>query len=62
MRSLALALLDDDQGINLQAWKILRDILEDEGDTDIIEAVKIQDDRVYLPSDSGVPGIRPETD
>ena len=49
MRKLAIALLDDDDGINSDAWDILRLILIGEGHDDIIDAVKAQDGRFYLP-------------
>lgn len=51
MRELALALLDDDSGINEKAWFLLRKALNDEGNNaDIISAVKCQDGRYYLPT------------
>ena len=49
MRALALALLDDEYGINADAWELLEQALEADNDYDIIKAVKVQDGRWYLP-------------
>lgn len=52
IRQLAIALLDDDEGISLDAWELLADALEEEGNNDdLINAVAGCDDRVYLPSE-----------
>lgn len=52
MRELALALLDDDHGINATAWSMLRDLLIDDEQNDIIDAIKCQDNRVYIPENT----------
>jgi hypothetical protein len=49
LRNFALALLDDEQGINSEAWDTLRDLLYDDEQNDIVEAVQSQDGRFYLP-------------
>ena len=54
MRDLAIRLLDDAHGINRQAWKLLGDILEDEGHQDITDAVLPVGDRWRLPPDHGL--------
>jgi hypothetical protein len=51
LRKFAVVLLNDDQGINYPAWELLRAMLRKEGHTDIIDAVDMQDGRVYLPAD-----------
>ena len=53
IRDLALALLNDDHGINAGAWRLLREMLRATGVCgDIISAVKAQDDRYFLaPAD-----------
>ena len=50
MRELALALLNDEHGVNKVAWKILIDLLVKEKHKDILNAVKVQDERWYLPT------------
>ena len=47
-RNLALLLLDDEPGINRQAWKLLADLLEDNGDDDIVAAAQEKDGRYCL--------------
>lgn len=50
MRELAIALLDDEHGISTNAWKMLSAVLEEEGNNeDILNAVKAQDGRFFLP-------------
>lgn len=52
IRDLALVLLDDDDGISTPAWETLKQMLEDDPEVwneDIIEAIKVQDGRWYLP-------------
>lgn len=52
IRGLAIALLDDDHGISMKAWEILIQMLSlSQNHQDIINAVEIQDDRVYLSKD-----------
>lgn len=51
MRELALELLDDAYGITLRAWVILRDKLEEEGHTDIIDSVSACEGRFYITPD-----------
>lgn len=52
LRQLALELLDDDQGINSRAWKTLSDMLYDDEQNDIIDAVKETEGRIYLTSNA----------
>ena len=47
-RNLALLLLDDEHGVNKQAWKLLADLLADNGDDDIVDAVQEKDGRYCL--------------
>lgn len=54
LRNLALDLLDDEHGINLQAWKSLADWLEDEGCEDIVAEVDVTEGRAILLSDVAV--------
>ncbi len=54
LRKLAIALLDDDQGISEAAYDQLRPLLEEDGAIDIIEAVKATDGRYYLPDNTDV--------
>ena len=49
VRDLALALLDDENGINEQAFVILSNILSDTGNRDIVNLVKATEGRFYLP-------------
>ena len=50
MRELAIALLEDEQGINSHAWDVLSMLLEaDDGNDDIFNAVKATEGRWYLP-------------
>ena len=50
MRQLAIALLNDEHGINNDAWVMLSAALEDEGgNEDILTAVKSTEGRWYLP-------------
>lgn len=48
LRKLSIALLDDDEGINEQGWYILRDMLVEDGQHDILEAVDSVDNRFFL--------------
>lgn len=53
IRSLALSLLDDDEGISEDSWDELRTrLIEEGGNSDIINAVDGNDGRVYIPSDT----------
>lgn len=49
LRNFAIALLDDEHGINSEAWDSLRDMLDDNEDNDILDAVKCTEGRYYLP-------------
>jgi hypothetical protein len=44
--------LDDEHGINSQAWNTLADILYDYDCQDIVDAVKATEGRYYLTSDA----------
>lgn len=48
MRSLALALLNDDTGISIQAWYELKEKLGPEND-DIARAVRFCEGRAFIP-------------
>jgi hypothetical protein len=47
-RNFAIDLLDDEHGINSQAWKTLAEMLEDNGHDDIVNLVHAIDGRFYL--------------
>lgn len=52
MRELIIALLDDEHGISYHAWQLLVNVVLESGEEnfdDIADAVKMQDNRVYLP-------------
>ena len=51
-RNLALDLLDDEHGVNKQAWKTLADMLDDEGCSDIVEAIAAKGGRFRLASET----------
>lgn len=51
LRKFAIDLLDDENGINDQAWDQLSDLLNINRDDDIVDAVKAQDGRWYLTSE-----------
>ena len=51
-RNLALDLLDDEDGVNQTAWNTLSDMLDDNGDNDITEAVRSVNGRYYLTTDA----------
>lgn len=53
IRCLAIAVLDDPQGINEDAWNILREMLGKENN-DIIQAVNSCENRFFLPEDHGL--------
>ena len=48
-RQFAIDLLDDEHGINKQAFEFLADLLADTGNGDIVEAVESAEGRYYLP-------------
>jgi len=51
LRQLAIALLNDDEGINWGAFEILSAMLQEQKDCqDILDAIRVTDERVYLPS------------
>lgn len=53
-RPLAIALLDDDNGISNEAWELLQPLLLAAGDCDdILRNVAVADARWYLPEDYG---------
>ena len=51
IRNLAIALLDDDNGISESAWNLLAVLLKKEGahNEDILNMVEATDGRFYLP-------------
>jgi len=51
LRTLAILLLDDENGINAAAYNELATQLAAEGHTDILNAVTAQDGRYYLGED-----------
>jgi len=51
VRKMALLLLDDDNGINFEAYKFLHNLLVKSGSTDIIEAVDVTESRAYIGED-----------
>lgn len=55
LRALAIALLDDGDGINRKAYEQLREALVSEGGCmDIISIVEAQNDRFFLPEEHGL--------
>ena len=52
IRTLALELLDDEQGINKPAFRTLSDLLLESGNEDIVDAVSENDNRVYISSNA----------
>lgn len=50
LRDFAITLLDDDHGINSEAWDALNHMLYDNGDIDIIATVQVVEGRYLLPS------------
>lgn len=52
IRDLALALLDDAHGISANAFDLINPLLEDSGNTDIVNAVQIAKDRAFLDEDA----------
>ena len=48
-RQFAIDLLNDEHGINKQAFEFLADLLEDTGNGDIVESVESSEGRYYLP-------------
>ena len=54
LRNLAMELLDDEHGITQEAWEILFQMLERNGDQDIIDAVTGSEGRVYLRENHGI--------
>ena len=51
LRNFALALLDDEHGINGEAWDSLSDMLIDDEQEDIVDATKATEGRYFLPED-----------
>jgi len=52
LRSFAIDLLDDEYGINRTSYKVLSDMLYDDDQQDIVDAVKESDSRFYLTRDA----------
>lgn len=52
VRNLALDLLDDEHGVSGKAWKNMIDWLDDEGCSDIIDAVDACEGRFYLTEEN----------
>lgn len=48
IRDLAIAVLDDDNGIPSTAWELLEPLLRVNQDFDILQAVRATDNRWYL--------------
>ncbi len=53
LRALAIALLDDENGINTKAYDLLQDALG-ENNEDIFNAVTACEGRFFLPEDHGI--------
>ena len=51
IRDLALALLDDDEGIPSEAWEILQEMLAETGNDDIIGCVDSCEGRFFISED-----------
>lgn len=48
-REFGLNLLDDEHGVNSQAWKVLVDLLDEDDDGDVVDAVELIDGRYRIP-------------
>ena len=51
VRKMALLLLDEDNGIDAEAFTLLHGLLSETGNEDIIEAVDIAENRAYVGED-----------
>jgi len=51
VRKMALLLLDDDDGINIEAYGFLSTMLVETGNEDVLDAVDIADNRAYVGED-----------
>ncbi len=51
IRALAIALLDDEHGINDNSNQLLNELLMDTGNVDICDATKIVQNRAFLEED-----------
>ena len=51
-RALAIAILDDEEGTNEEAYNIMRDMLQETGNDDIANLVDATDGRFYLKEDA----------
>lgn len=51
VRKMALLLLDDDNGINLEAYGLLSAMLVESGNDDILDAVDVTESRAYVGED-----------
>jgi hypothetical protein len=54
LRNLAIAMLNDQHGINKSTYHILVALLEEDGQTDILEAVRTAFQRFYLPDEDAI--------
>lgn len=52
LRNFALALLDDEHGINKEAFDCLSDMLYDDEQEDVIDAVDATEGRFYLTEEN----------
>lgn len=48
IRTLAIELLDDENGINAKGYDLLEDLLNETGNSDIVNAVDAQNGRFFL--------------
>ena len=51
VRKMALLLLDDENGINLEAYSYLSAMLVETGNDDILDAVDVTENRAYVGED-----------
>ena len=51
VRKMALLLLDDDNGINIEAYGFLSTMLVETGNEDVLDAVDVTDNRAYVGED-----------
>jgi len=51
VRKLAIKLLDDENGIDIEAYRILSGLLVETGNEDILEQADVTEDRVYVGED-----------
>jgi len=54
IRKMAVMLLDDNNGIDVGAYEILRGLLTESGNEDMINEIMISEDRAYIGEDTAI--------